>query len=54
MTDEKQKPKEMIEVAEVVTQTDVGYKLPDGKVVSYPEYIVWLGNQILELKKGLL
>jgi len=52
--EEKTKAKESIELAEIVTQTETGYKLPDGKVVTFPEYVVWLGNQILELKKGLL
>ena len=45
--------KNRVEVTQVVTQTEVAYKLPTGEVLSFPEYLVWMGNQLIELKKKL-
>ena len=45
--------KDKVEVTEVVTQTEVAYKIPTGEVLNFPQYLVWMGNQIVELKKKL-
>ena len=51
MTEEKKS--EIVELTDVVTQTQSAFKLPDGKVVSFEEYLVWIGNQIIKIEKTL-
>ena len=42
-----------ISVVEVPTQMGLAFKLPDDKVVDLNEYLVWIGNELLDLKKQL-
>jgi len=51
MAEEKKGSK--IEITKVVVQEANAYKLPTGEVVNFEEYIVWLGNQILQIKRGV-
>jgi len=48
-----EKKKEEVELTEVVTETGLAFKLPTGEVVNSNEYLVWLGNNIWEIKKAL-
>ncbi len=43
--------KEVIEVIEVPTETENKIQLPNGEVVNQIEYLVWLGNKILNIEK---
>ena len=47
------KQETQVELTEVVTQTDMAYKLPDGKVVDMREYLVWLGNLVYKISKSV-
>ena len=49
----KEEPK-VVELTQIVTQTAEAFKLPTGEVVDLNGYLVWLGNLVYELKKGLL
>lgn len=42
-----------VEVTEIVTQTTLGYKLPNGETVDLNQYLVWLGNLVLDIKKAV-
>jgi hypothetical protein len=42
-----------IELVDVATQTALQFKLPDGKIVDLLGYLAWLGNTVLEIKRGL-
>lgn len=44
---------EEVELTEIVTQTSQAFKLPDGKVVDVNELLVWMSNQIIELRKAI-
>lgn len=52
MADTK-KEEQQVELTEVVTQTDIGYKLPNGEVVALPAYLVWLGNLMYKVSKSV-
>ena len=43
-----------IEVAQVATATEKMFKLPNGEIADLHEYLVWLGNELVTLKKGLI
>jgi len=49
----EEKKSKQIEITKVVVQEATAYKLPTGDIVSFEEYIVWLGNQILQIKRGV-
>jgi len=49
---EEEKPKDAVELTEVVTQTAPAVKLPDGTVVQMEEYLVWLGNLVYKISKN--
>lgn len=49
----KENKDSQVEITEVVTQTTVGYKLPDGETVDLNQYLVWLGNLVLDIKKAV-
>lgn len=42
-----------VEPAEVATQTERAFKLPDGSVVDINGYLIWLGNIVLEIKRSV-
>lgn len=50
MAEEK---KQEITLEEVPTQFTAGYKLPDGSVVTAEELLLWIANQVWEIKKAL-
>lgn len=59
MAEDKKEQKESkkiaeIELTEVVTQTAEAFKLPDGTTVDINNYLVWLGNQVLAIKRGVV
>ena len=41
------------EITQVTTQTDVAYKLENGNIVSLPEMLVELYNNVLQIKKAV-
>ena len=45
--------KKGIELTEVATATAPAFKLPNDKVISLEEYLVWIGNEIVEIKKAI-
>jgi len=45
--------KEAVQLTQIVTATDLAYKLPDGTIATEKDYLVWLGNQIWEIKKAV-
>lgn len=49
----KEKPKEQVELTEVVTETGLAYKLPDGEVVNLDGYRVWIGNLLWKIHKAV-
>lgn len=52
MTD-KDKKGDQLQVVDVATQTDKRIQLPNGEIVDFATYLVWLGNQVLEIKKQI-
>jgi hypothetical protein len=51
---DKKEAKKEIELTQIVTQTAPAFKLPDGTIIAdLNEYLVWLGNLILETKKAV-
>ena len=50
MTEEK---KNEVELTEVVTQTQPAFKLPDGTVLDANSYLIWIGNQLIEIRKAI-
>lgn len=52
MSEEKTKEKS-VELTEVVTQTQNAFKLPNEEVVSLEQYLVWIGNEIIKIKKTI-
>jgi hypothetical protein len=47
------KQEEQVTLDEVPTQFGLAYKLPDGRQVSEPEYMVWLGNLVYKISKSI-
>ena len=58
MTEEKEEEKETkkekgkVELTQVVTETTPAFQLPDGTTVDMQQYLVWLGNQIYEIRQN--
>ncbi len=58
MTEEKEEEKETkkekgkVELTQVVTETAPAFQLPDGTTVDMQQYLVWLGNQIYEIRQN--
>lgn len=52
-SDNKIENKEQVELTEIVTQTDIAYKLPTGEVVDLKGYLVWLGNLVYKISKSV-
>lgn len=51
---DKKVEKKEIELTQIVTQTAPAFKLPNGDIIAdVNEYLVWLGNLILETKKAV-
>lgn len=42
-----------IELMRVPTQHELAFKIPSGKILSYEEYLVWLGNLVWRIKKTI-
>ena len=42
-----------VELTQIVKETDFAFKLPDKTLVDKNQYLVWLGNQIWEIKKAV-
>ena len=51
MEKEIKKTEDKVELTTVATQTANMFKLPDGEVVGYEDYLVWLGNQVYMMNK---
>ena len=47
------KQTDTVELVEVPTQVGPAVKLPSGEVISMEQYLVWLGQQIYEIKKSV-
>lgn len=43
-----------VELTEVVTQTDIAFKLPDGTIVDDKGMQVFIANKLLRLEKALV
>lgn len=50
---EKDKKEDTIELTEIATQTAPAYKLPDGNVVQAEELLLWIAQQVWEIKKSV-
>ena len=48
---EEKREEPRVELSRIVTQESPAFKLPDGSVVELYDYLIWLGNQILEMRK---
>jgi hypothetical protein len=56
MTEKKEEvktEKSAVELTQVVTDTRPAFKLPDGSVVQFEEYLVWLGNEVHKIHKAV-
>ena len=53
MEKENKKTDEKVELTAVTTQTANMFKLPNGEIVGYEEYLVWLGNQVYLTNKKI-
>lgn len=42
-----------IQIIEVPTQVESGFQLPDGSLVKRDDFLVWMGNVLLEIKKAV-
>lgn len=51
MTEEKIIKNDKIELTEIVTQTNNAFKLPSEDVVNLEQYLVWIGNELIKIKK---
>jgi len=45
--------KEEVELTEVVTQTAQMFKTPEGTMLDLNGYLVWLGNQLIKIRKAV-
>lgn len=45
--------KEEVKVEEVPTKFEQKFSLPDGSIVSLNEFLAWIGNQLIEIKKSV-
>lgn len=45
--------KSVIALEEVPSQYSLKYKLPDGTYLTYDEYLLWMGNTLLDIKRAL-
>ncbi|MGA2130637.1 MAG: hypothetical protein ABSG05_03450 [Candidatus Pacearchaeota archaeon] len=43
--------KKEVEIIQVPTQTASAFKLPDGRVLNFDEYLTWIGNILIKLEK---
>jgi len=50
-TESKQTSK--VELTEIVKETELGYTLPDGSIVTKDKYLEWLGNLMWEIHKSV-
>lgn len=53
MEEEKKPLKKEIELIDVVTATEKRIQLPDGTVMGIEEYLVWLGNKIINIGRSV-
>lgn len=51
--EEVKQTKDTVELTEVPTQVAPAVRLPDGEVVGMEAYLVWLGQQIYDIKKSV-
>jgi len=51
--DKEQTKSQAVVLAEVPTQYGLVYQTPDGEL-SQEQYLVWLGNMLVEIKQSLL
>ena len=49
----EKKEKKTIQIIDVTTQTEKGFQLPNGEVVGLFDYLVFIGNKLLEIEKKL-
>ena len=49
--EEKNKDNNQVELTEIVTQTNNAFKLPSGDVINFEQYLVWIGNELIKIKK---
>ena len=49
----KEKEESKIEITEVPTQMALAYKLPDGTTASPEELLLWIANQIWDIRKAV-
>ena len=50
---ETKQAEDTVELTEVPTQVAPAVKLPGGEIVSMEQYLVWLGQQVYEIKKSV-
>lgn len=48
-----EKEKTLVEITEVPTQTEVAYKLPNGDVVSPEHLLLWIANEVWDIKQAV-
>ena len=53
MADKIETQENLVGLEEVPTQFGLAYRLPDGKQVTEPEYLVWLGNLVYKISKSI-
>ena len=51
--EKESKQEDTVELTEVPTQVAPAVKLPGGEIVSMEQYLVWLGQQVYEIKKSV-
>lgn len=42
-----------VESIQIPTAHQIGFKLPNGKILSYEDYLVWVGNQLIKIQKAI-
>jgi len=42
-----------VQLTEITKETELGYTLPDGSVVTKEKYLEWLGNLMWEIHKAV-
>lgn len=51
--DMKSKQSTTVEATEIVKETELGFKLPDGEIVTKDGLLLWMAQQIFEVKKAV-
>ena len=50
---ETKQEEDSVRLAEIVSETKAGYRLPNGEVVALEVFLAWIGEQVYQIRKSV-